>query len=138
MFKTLIEDLTSIKFTYVVIDNLAEVLSTKDSIGYDKLPRFVREEEKEDFMQDLEFLLENRKTAKKHKNTIAIEVPQTPRKQKIQAKKIQQPTLYSEKHTHTKPITPLVNEGSISRQVIPVYSQVITTSKTTQKLKRKI
>ncbi|KAF8866906.1 hypothetical protein BDZ45DRAFT_177963 [Acephala macrosclerotiorum] len=138
-FQNDIEDLTGIKFTYIIMNNLAEVFPTKDPKGYDKLPRFAGEEDKEEFMQELEFFLENRKTPEKGKSTIAVEIPQSSRQQKPQAQKTrthetQQPTTQSE-HPDVEALVQVSNEGMMSRQATPVYSRVITTSKTIQKRK---
>ncbi|CZR56993.1 uncharacterized protein PAC_06882 [Phialocephala subalpina] len=139
-FQKDIEDLTGIKFTYIIMNNLAEVFPAKDAIGYDKLPRFAGEEDKENFMQELEFFLENRDASKKGKSKIAIEVPQSSKQQKPQAQKprtheTQQPTPQSEKHSNAQALVQASNEGIMSSQVTPTYSRVITTSKTIQKRK---
>ncbi|KAE8451487.1 hypothetical protein EG329_003560 [Mollisiaceae sp. DMI_Dod_QoI] len=132
-FQKDIEDLTGIEFSYVIMDNVAQALPEKDSIKYEIYPRFAREEDKESFEEAVQFVLEHGIASKKTRERIAVEIPQP----QIPRAQIQQPERQTQRpgFHHAKPDDPITsnNDQSAVREPTPIYSRVVTTSKTVQK-----
>ncbi|KUJ21843.1 uncharacterized protein LY89DRAFT_778216 [Mollisia scopiformis] len=134
-FKQLIETFTGIKFTFVIMDNVAEVAPKKDKNGFDIYPKHaVQEEDHQEIIEALDMMLEYGATPKKTVPSFVVEIPTPPKAHTPKTKAPKPIAQFEAPDFHTQYPEPRPIIGS-SPRLEPLYTQVVTTSKTVQKRK---
>jgi len=142
-FQRLFQKFSGVKFTYVIMDNVAEVFPEKDARGYELYPKFAEDDNHEEMLEALSIMIEyGGVTPRKTGSRLAIEIPSepespTPRVALRPKAKVYKPTPQVQApdwhHNHSETSSTVNNhQQEEARQSSPMYSEVVTT-KTVQK-----